>query len=77
METQKIATAVSLTAALFFVALPSASANAGKVLTAQKHAPIVRHYEVLLKEAGDKLLEHRAALRDHDSRSYYYGRRGQ
>ena len=31
----------------------------------------------MLKEAESKLVEHKAALEDYESRPYYYGRRGQ
>ena len=77
MKTQKTITAISLIAALFFVVLPVSAVNAGEILTAQDHLQLAKHYEVLLKEAEAKLVEHKAALEDYESRSYYYGRGGQ
>jgi hypothetical protein len=77
METKKTTTAISLIAALFFVALPFGSANAEEVLTAQDHVQMAEQYQVLLKEAEVKLAQHKAALEDYEDRPYYYGRRGQ
>ncbi len=77
MKTQKSTTAISLIAALFFVALPFGSANAGEVLTAQDHVKIAKYHEALLQEAQIKLTEHKAALENYESRSNLYGRGGQ
>src|SRR5687768_12063822 len=77
MKTQKTITAISLIAALFFVVFPVSAANAEEILTAQDHLQIAKRHEVLLKEAEAKLVEHKAALEDYESRSYYYGRGGQ
>lgn len=77
MKTKKTITAFSLIAALFFVGLPFSSANAEEILTAQDHLQMAKQHEVLLKEAEAKLVEHKAALEDYESRSFYYGRRGQ
>ncbi|SFF23406.1 hypothetical protein [Nitrosomonas sp. Nm166] len=79
METQETITTISLIviAALFFVVLPVSAANAEEILTAQDHLQMAKHHEVLLKEAEAKLVEHKAALEDYESRSMYYGRRGQ
>lgn len=77
MKTQKTITAISLIAALFFVGLPFASASAEEILIAQDHLQMAKRHEVLLKEAEAKLVEHKAALEDYESRSYYYGRGGQ
>jgi hypothetical protein len=77
MKTQKIITAIALTAALFFVGLPFSSASAEEVLTAQDHLQMAKHHEILLKEAEAKLAEHKDALEDYESSSQYYGRGGQ
>ena len=77
MKTQKTITAISLIAALFFVGLPFSSASAEEILTAQEHLQLAKHHELLLKEAEDKLVQHKAALEDYEDRPYYYGRRGQ
>ena len=76
MKTQKTITAIAL-AALFFIGLPFGSASAEEILTAQDHLQAAKHHESLLKEAESKLVEHKAALEDYESRPYYYGRRGQ
>lgn len=75
MKTQKSISVISLTAALFFVALPFGSANAES--TDSNHVQLAKHHEALLKEAEAKLEEHRTALEDYQSNSQYYGRRGQ
>lgn len=73
MKAQKILTLP----ALLVLSLLVSPAFAVDGIDDSNHAALAEHYENLAKEAGAKLQENKAALKEYEAHPYYYGRQGQ